>query len=355
MIIRAFIFLGFACAGAWFSWQWWEERQAFVFVVDARIASDMVTLSAPEPARLVRLDVGTGDRVERGQTMAQLDTREIELQIEEVARDVAQLETERKRLLSMRQLVLAQVNSAGEMARAEVEVAAAEHRAQATMLTRSRDDLARAEQLFSTKVISSQGVEQARTVFENATERASKANAAIVAAQASLKATQAERAQLAVLDADAAVLTAQMETLAVRAQQLSVKRDDRRIAIEFDGVVDRTFVEEGEYLREGTRILMLHDPANVWVAANVKETELHRFAPGASVSVVVDAFPDRVLTGKVSWIGPSANSQFALIPNPTPSGNFTKVTQRVPVRIDFASALDWVRPGMMVEVAIVAE
>ena len=105
---------------------------------------------------------------------------------------------------------------------------------------------------------------------------------------------------------------------------------------------------------------MLHDPNNIWVAANVKETELARFGVGASASVTVDAFPSQPIVGRISWIGPVATSQFALIPNANPSGNFTKVTQRIPIRIDLELTADSLqparlRPGMMVEVAIDAE
>ena len=119
-----------------------------------------------------------------------------------------------------------------------------------------------------------------------------------------------------------------------------------------NGIIDNTFVEEGEYVRPGTRLLMLHDPDNVWVAANVKETEISRFGVGSTAAITVDAYPDLKLSGRVTWIGPAATSQFALLPNPNPSGNFTKVTQRVPVRIDIEGARELLRPGMMVEVAI---
>ena len=97
---------------------------------------------------------------------------------------------------------------------------------------------------------------------------------------------------------------------------------------------------------------MMHDPASVWVEANVKETQLRRLALWQKVEVHVDAFPDRDLEGRVERIGQSATSSFALLPTPNPSGNFTKVTQRVPVRISISQREGRLRPGMMVEVRI---
>ena len=127
------------------------------------------------------------------------------------------------------------------------------------------------------------------------------------------------------------------------------------LRVGFDALVARTFVEAGEYLSEGTRIALVHDPLAVWVEANVKETELHRFAPGNTVSLTVDALPGERFEGTVAWVGSSATSQFALLPNPNPSGNFTKVTQRVPVRIDFRSPPPGLRPGTMVVAKIDAQ
>jgi membrane fusion protein, multidrug efflux system len=90
----------------------------------------------------------------------------------------------------------------------------------------------------------------------------------------------------------------------------------------------------------------------VWVDANVKETDFRKLQLGARASIAVDAYPGRVFVGKVVRLGEAATSQFALLPSPNPSGNFTKVTQRLPVRITVAQDGALLRPGMMVEVEI---
>ncbi len=99
----------------------------------------------------------------------------------------------------------------------------------------------------------------------------------------------------------------------------------------------------------GQRLLMIHDPERVRVEANVKETDIRYFRPGKTVTITVDALPGRRFEGTVTRVGQAATSEFALLPNPNPSGNFTKITQRLPVRIAVRQAGGALKPGMMVE------
>jgi membrane fusion protein (multidrug efflux system) len=120
-------------------------------------------------------------------------------------------------------------------------------------------------------------------------------------------------------------------------------------------VVDKTFVNIGEYVTPGQRLLLAHNPASVWVEANVKETVVRKLSVGQAVSIHVDAYPDEAFIGTVANIGSAATSQFALLPTPNPSGNFTKITQRIPIRIDINNPDVRLSPGMMVEVKIAIE
>lgn len=149
-----------------------------------------------------------------------------------------------------------------------------------------------------------------------------------------------------------AALQAQRAGLVARRAQHALDLSRREIVAVFDGVIDQTFVDAGEFVTPGSRILMYHDPKNVWVDANVKETDLRKVAIGAEATVKVDAYPGRKFRARVQRISGAATSQFALLPNPNPSGNFTKVTQRLPVRLSLEGANGLLRPGMMVEVDI---
>ena len=127
---------------------------------------------------------------------------------------------------------------------------------------------------------------------------------------------------------------------------------DRTIRSPGDGRIVMTFVRKGEHVAAGQRIAMFHDPTQIWVEANVKETSIGLLKPGMEAFVRVDAYPGKVVRGEIHRIGQAATSKFALLPDPNPSGNFTKITQRLPVRIRIADKDTGLRPGMMVEVDI---
>jgi membrane fusion protein, multidrug efflux system len=113
-----------------------------------------------------------------------------------------------------------------------------------------------------------------------------------------------------------------------------------------------TFVRKGEHVAVGQRILMFHDPKQIWVEANIKETDIGLLQPGMKARIRVDAYRDLDFEGTVHRIGRAATSKFALLPDPNPSGNFTKITQRLPVRILLEQTDVRLRPGMMVEVDV---
>tara|TARA_Y100000766_G_scaffold193790_1_gene166654 strand:+ start:51 stop:491 length:441 start_codon:yes stop_codon:yes gene_type:complete len=142
-----------------------------------------------------------------------------------------------------------------------------------------------------------------------------------------------------------------MELQAKLAEQ-RLDMSDRTIRSAIQGVVDKTFVEVGEYVTPGQRLALIHDPDVIWIDANIKETDIRKTKVGDKVEVSVDAYPDRQFTGTVKVIGNATTAEFALLPSPNPSGNFTKITQRLPVRIAIDQQQRLLRPGMMVEIKI---
>jgi membrane fusion protein (multidrug efflux system) len=128
--------------------------------------------------------------------------------------------------------------------------------------------------------------------------------------------------------------------------------DRRQVMSPIDGVVSRTFVGAGEYASAGQRVALMHDPQRIWIEARFRETDIRRLSAGQPVHVTVDAYPDEKFEGKIERIGHAATSEFALLPTPNPTGNFTKVTQRLPVRIAIQQRDGRLRPGMMVEVYV---
>ena len=144
----------------------------------------------------------------------------------------------------------------------------------------------------------------------------------------------------------------QKEGLRAQRGQQTLDLGRREIRAAFDGVIDQTFIDAGEFVTAGTRLLMYHNPSEIWIDVNIKETDVRKITVGAPARVKIDAYPGQVFDARVSEVGGAATSQFALLPNPNPSGNFTKVTQRIPVRLEIVQQHIPLRPGMMVEATI---
>ncbi len=154
------------------------------------------------------------------------------------------------------------------------------------------------------------------------------------------------------LDGELSILMPRKTELNARVDFQKLDLSDRIIKSPVDGVVDRTFVKVGEYVTPGQRLALVHNPEKIWIEANIKETQIRKLKIGQRVELGVDAYPDTAFEGRVLSIGNATTSEFALLPSPNPSGNFTKITQRVAVRIAIQQKGGLLRPGMMVEVNI---
>jgi membrane fusion protein, multidrug efflux system len=346
-VIGLLLLIGVAVLGHWLMNRW-----THVYVVDSRIAANVITVSSEVEGRVTTIPVVAGDRIAKGDRLVGIESRQAELELQRIHAEIARIEAEQSELRAQQAMIRTQVESKLEAAEAELAAAEADHRASEAELQRARSEYERVNSLFERGVVASQRFEEAQARFASAQQQELHTAAEINRARASMAVTKAEEAQIAVLDRQIATLDAEKTAqVAGRRQQLvDLERRDLRAA--FDGDIDQTFVDVGEYVSAGTRLLMYHDPTQIWVDANVKETEFSRLKIGAPATITVDAYPDLEFHGEVARLGHAATSEFALLPSPNPSGNFTKVTQRLPVRIALEQEESLLRPGMMVEVAI---
>ena len=341
------LLIGLAVLGHWLVNRW-----THVYVSDSRIAANVVALGSEVAGRVTAIDVIAGDRVAKGDLLVRLDSRQAKLRLQELDAEAARIAAEQDQLRARQAMIRAQVGSRLEAGRAQIRSSEAEHRAAQAELGAARSDYERKRSLRQSGAVSVQQFEEVRAQYLTAQQNELRAAAGIESARAAMVVIESERAQVEVLDRQIAVLDAQRTALDARRDQQRVDLEDREVRAAFDGVVDATFVDVGEHVSPGSRLLMYHDPDKVWVDANVKETEFRRLKIGASATVRVDAYPDREFKGEVVRLGNAATSEFALLPSPNPSGNFTKVTQRLPVRMAIQQDAALLRPGMMVEVTI---
>jgi membrane fusion protein, multidrug efflux system len=332
---------------------WWAyDRMTHIYVTDARIAATMITISSRVPGWLHELPVETGHRVRRGDLLLVIDDREAALALREAELRVAAAASERQRIDAERALRVARLDTGAQRARAELQGAESLRGAAAAELDRTSAESQRAATLLGNAMISRELFEQQQIAHRQAEQRLRSASATVDAAAAALAEAEQAHLELDVLDArlqhaETAILDAE-----ARRDQLAVALSHYRIQSPIDGVIDRVFVELGEFVERGRQLMILHDPANVWVSANVRETQIRHLQLGTPARIRVDAYPGREFSGVVRRIGQAATSQFALLPNPNPSGNFTKITQRIEVRIDLEQDQELLKPGMMVEVKI---
>ena len=166
--------------------------------------------------------------------------------------------------------------------------------------------------------------------------------------------TGAER-RVDVLNADLAQAEASLTQAEARTQQAALNLSHTDIRAPFDGVVGDKTVALGDYLQPGTQIMAVVPLSQVYVLANYKETQITNIRPGQQVDVDVDAFPGLKVTGWVDSVFPDSGQEFALLPPDNATGNFTKIVQRVPVKIYLhltPELIGKLRPGLSVEPSI---
>ncbi|HJP94676.1 MAG TPA: HlyD family secretion protein [Pyrinomonadaceae bacterium] len=278
-----------------------------------------------------------------------------------------------------------QAASAVATAQANLEQARAQVTAAEAEATRANNDVARYEQLLAKDEMSRQQLDQAIATAKTAAAQVEVARQKVAAAMAQVnearsaqvaQAQSARQAQaqiggeqagvsealgrlaeantapqkVAVSEAQSTTASATTEQLRAAVQQAELELSYTKIYAPDDGRVTRKSVEEGALVQVGTPLLAIV-PGDVWVTANFKESQIGRMAPGQSVEITVDAYPDKTFKGHVDSIQAGTGSRFSIIPPENATGNYVKVVQRVPVKIVFDEPLDpkhMLAPGMSV-------
>lgn len=338
-------------ATLWGLW-WLYDRLTNTYVLDARVSSDMLLLSSQVSGWIVDVPVSGSQTVERGDVLVRIDDRGPRARLAELRSAVAVVDADLDAMAARIDVTDHTTRSLLDAARARLEAAESELEAAQGDLEIAEADWQRAGPLRERDLLSQQEFEEVRNVYRSAVQTVRRREAEVATAQADLAEAEAERARITVLRAERAALLQRREQALRQVEQAETELDYYTITSPIAGVVDELFIDPGEHVSASQRVLVMHDPSRVWVKANVKETALRYLAEGDEVAITVDAYPNQTRRGVIRTVGQAATSEFALLPNPNPSGNFTKITQRVEVTIDFAEPDERLKPGMMVEVKI---
>jgi membrane fusion protein (multidrug efflux system) len=333
-LILAGVVLGITLGAAWYGHQWWTVGRYIETTDDAYVGGE-ITVIAPKVAGLIAAVAVTDNQaVHAGDLLVKLDDRDYRAAL---ARTVA--------AVAAQQAALANLDATHRLQEAMIAQAEAEVTAADAEVVRSRSDATRYHRLASDQYASIQRFQQADADNKKAIAAADKARAAFAAAQRRLDVIdtqkQQTRAALAQAEAD--------RDLA----QLNLGYTELRAPI--DGTVGNRSARTGAYAMVGAQLISLVPAHGLWVDANFKESQLAHIRPGLPASIEADVLPGRVFHGHVVSVAPATGAQFSVLPPENATGNFTKIVQRVPVRILLegdVSTLGSLRPGLSVTAGV---
>jgi membrane fusion protein, multidrug efflux system len=318
------------------NWTRWEGGAGWQRTNDAYLQSDLTPISAKVTGYVRELPIQDYEHVRKGQVLAQLVDDDYRAAVAQAEAGVATAIAQNLALKAQRELQLANI----EAARAVV--------ASTTASSDQNDrDLARQRRLLETGSSSVEASEKLTTIHAQLEAQLMQTRAQALAAERQLTVLEAQIAQS---DAAIAAQRASLDTARINLGYTTITATQ-------DGVIGQRQVKPGQLVGVGSQITTLTPLPKVWVIANFKETQLTHMAVGQKAEVTVDTFPGRALRGHVQSFAPASGAEFALLPPDNATGNFTKVVQRVAVKIvvDDADGLaDRLVPGMSVEARVEA-
>jgi membrane fusion protein, multidrug efflux system len=323
-----------AGAAAWFAWFWWTEGRFIETTDDAYVGGDVTTLSSKVAGFIENVSVIDNQQVKAGDLLVKLDDRDYRAQLARAQASVAAQTAALVNLDANRRLQQSMI----DQAEADIAATVAE-------LTRARYDFDRYRTLSNDKFAPLQRFQQADADHEKARAADRKARAALEAAKRRLDVidTQKQQSQAAL---DQALADRDLAALNLAYTEIRAP---------IDGVVGNRSARAGAYATAGVQLLAIVPARGLWVDANFKESQLARMREGQVAQVVADVLPGVRFRGHVASLAPATGAQFSVIPPENATGNFTKIVQRVPVRIvleEDGSELGRLRPGLSVVVQV---
>jgi membrane fusion protein, multidrug efflux system len=312
-------------------WNWWVSSSALQSTDDAYLQADTTPLAAKVPGYVSRVLVQDFQRVHGGDVLVEIVDNDYRAQLDQAQANVAAAGAAIENIEQQKRLQETLITQA------EAEIASSE-----ADVTRYHLETVRQQNLLTDKFA---GTPQ---LVEQAVDNEKRAVSALALNRAKL---DQQRQQLNVLESQKAQAAAALEGQKAARDLAKINLDYTRIVAPVDGMVSQRLVRAGQYLSVGTQVISLVPLPNVWVIANYKETQMTNIRTGQKARVTVDAFPGKVLDGYVDSWSPASGAEFALLPPDNATGNFTKVVQRIPVKIVLdpdPSLADLLRPGMSV-------
>jgi len=321
-------------AGSWYGYDYWTDGRFMISTDDAYVQADMSFVSPKISGYIDKVLVSENQQVKAGDPLFVIDNGDYKIAVAQAEAQIATLAKTLDRIDAQTKAAQASLQQA--QAQKVADQAAADNAGRAQV---------RAAQLVKTHVGTQAQLDDAQTALDQAKAALVGADAQIAAAQANIGVLEAQRAESA-------------STLA----SLQLTRDKAQRDLSFtvlkapyDGVVGNRSVEQGDLVSPGQKLAVVVPMDKLYIVGNFKETQLGRMVPGQKVRITVDAIDGQTFEGTVSSLAPASGAVFSLLPPENATGNFTKVVQRVPVRIDVPADVlktGKLRAGLSVVVAV---
>jgi membrane fusion protein, multidrug efflux system len=318
-------------AGAvWYGWDYWTVGRYLVSTDDAYVKADNTTVAPKVSGYLHQVLVGDNERVKAGQILARIDERDFRVALDQAKADVAAALAaiaSKQAQLEVQRTAIDAANATIDVDQAAVTFAAQENKRYTDLATTGYGSVQNAQQAQSRNAGAQAAIARDTANLASAVKQVDLLQAEIVQAKATL--TRAEAVQ----------------------SQAELNLDYTSIVAPIDGVVGNRTLRTGQFVQAGTQLMSVVPATGAYVVANFKETQLTDVRAGQAVDIAVDMFPGQFVHGRVDSIAPASGQEFALLPPDNATGNFTKVVQRIPVKIalsrDSNSPVE-LRPGMSV-------
>jgi len=315
--VRAYIALALVVVALLiFGWQWYKRYTTFITTDDAYVDADKVAVSSKILGRVVMLYADEGDSVAKGKLLVELDSSD---------------------LVAQKQQALASKNQASasfNQSEAKYNYDQLGIKVQEVALEKAKEDLDRATLQYQGQILTKEQFDHTRKAYESAQAQLDAAKA-----QVNVSKSMIESAQSSIRTAGAQVST------------IETQLRNTRINAPASGRIAKRWQLPGDIAQPGQPIFTITKDSALYITSFFEETKIAYLHIGKKVEFTIDAIPDVTFSGKVSYIAANTASQFSLIPPNNASGNFTKVTQRIPIRV---SILDWDKKDKYPKIRLVA-
>ncbi len=342
------------------NWNSWEGGHIEQVTDDAYVRGNLTPLSTKVAGIVRNVDVSDYQQVHKGDLLVQLEDNDYQAEVAQASAAVEGARAAIENNLRQRELQDARIQRALagiDEARAQIAAAQSGKDAVDASLVRARSERNRQEGLYQTHSTTQQNLEQAVAAEGSFAGQYASREADLAQARTGLRsselAAEAERRQKSVLESQAMQLAADLHAKEAGLVAAQVNLGYTKIFAPADGSVGARQVRPGQLVSPGTQVIPFVDRTR-WVEANYKETQLTNVRVGDAAEIRIDKYPGQVVRGKVIEIAPASGSQFALLPPDNATGNYTKVVQRIPVKIalDETELTNQLQPGLSVVASV---